>query len=238
MFQLTALIVRGPVGSGERFIISLERVMICQDDIRGALFCVEDFVRSPYFTQRNLFSDSGVAMLAESAAFCDSITSVAVFEPWSHVETVSRSQVVAEVCACVNQAVDRRRAVQDSQEQWYTVGCIRPSSEDSGSRSTVRISNIVQRGRVEGVPASAPSLSTPCRSNLRVSSGTSRKRKFSRSPVKRRFEIASSFSSFQRLGVVEDLGFSAALDHQQSCRKSGRSGRKRRAALVFQGGLP
>ena len=36
-------------------------------------------------------------MLTESAAVCDSITNSAVFEPWSHVETASRSRVVAEV---------------------------------------------------------------------------------------------------------------------------------------------
>ena len=52
-------------------------------------------------------------MLAESAAICDSITRSAVFEPWSHVESAFSAQVVAEVCACVNQAVDRRRAVED-----------------------------------------------------------------------------------------------------------------------------
>ena len=72
-------------------------------------------------------------MLAESAAVCDSITNSAVFKACSHVETASRSQVVAEVCACVNQALDRRRAVKDSQEQWYAVGGIRPSSDDSAS---------------------------------------------------------------------------------------------------------
>ena len=55
-------------------------------------------------------------MLAETAAICDSITNSAVFDPWGHVETASRSQLVAEVCACVNQAVDKRKAVKYSQE--------------------------------------------------------------------------------------------------------------------------
>ena len=191
MFQLTALIVGGPVTSGERFIINLKRVMICEDEVRGALLCVHDFARSPHFTQRNFFSHSGIAVLAEIAAICDSITSSAVLEPWSHVETVSRSQMVAEVCACVNQPVDRRRAVKDSQEQWYAVIGIRPSSEDSAPRSGVTISKNVGEGRVEYVPLSVPPLSTPGPKNLRVSSGKSRKRKISRSPVKRRFPIAS-----------------------------------------------
>ena len=171
-----------------------------------------DFVKSPHFTQRNFFSESGVAMLAESAAICDSITSSAIFEPWSHLETLSCSQAVTEICACVNQAVDRRKAVKDSQEQWYPVGGIRPSSEDTASRSGVRISNIVEEGRVEYISVSDPSLNTPGLSNLRVPSGKSKKRKISRSPFKRRFKIASPPTSSQRLGVVKELGFSAALN--------------------------
>ena len=193
VFQLTALIVRGPVASGKQFIINLERVKFCEDELRGALFCLKDLLRNPHFTQRYFFSDSGITMLAEFAAICDSITSSAVFELWSHVETVFRSQVVAENCACVNQVVDRRRAVKDSQEQWYAVGAIRPSSEDSASRSSVKISNIVEEGRFEYVLVSVLSSSTPGHSNLRVSSGKSRKRKNSRNPDKRRFEIASPF---------------------------------------------
>ena len=176
-------------------------------------------MRSPYFSQRNFISDSGVTMLAESAAICDSITISAVFEPWSHMETSSRSQMVTEVCACMNQAGDRRRAVKDSQEQWYAVGGIRVLSEDSASRSAVRISNIVEEGRVEYVHVRAPSVSVPGLSSLRVSSGKSKKGKISRSPVKRHFEIASPRLSSQQHLVVEDLGFNAALDRQQSCKK-------------------
>ena len=212
--------------------------MICEDEVRGALLCLQDFVRSPHFTKRNFFSDSGVTMLAESAAIRDSITNSAVFEPCSHVETASRSQVVAEVCACVNQAVDRRRAVKDSQEKWYAVGGIRPTSEDSASRSGVRSYNILEEGRVEYVSVRAPSVSVPGPSNLRVSSGKSKKRKISRNPVKRRFEIASPPLSSQQHRVVEDSGFSAALDRQQSCKKSWRSGRNRKTAPNFRGGLP
>ena len=130
--------------------------MIYEDVVRGALLCVHDFVSCPHFTRRSFFSDSGIAMLAESAAICDSITNSAVLEPWSHVEISFRSQVVAEICACLIEAVDWRRAVKDSQEQWCAVAGTRPSSEDSASRSGVRISNIVEEGRAEYVPVSAP----------------------------------------------------------------------------------
>ena len=238
VFQLTALIVRGPVTCGGRFIINLDRVMICEDEVHSAILCVQDFTRSPHFTQRKFFSDSRIAMLAESAAISDRITHSAVFEPWSHVETRSRCQVVANVCGFVNEALDRRRVVKDSQEQWYAVGGIKPSSEDSTSRSGVRILNIVKERRVEYVPVHVPSFISPGPSNLRVSSGKSKKRTISRSPVKRRFEIASPPPASQQHRIVEDLSFSAALDRQQSCKKSRRSERKRRAAPVFHGGLP
>ena len=212
--------------------------MICKDEVQSVILCIRDFVRSPHFTQRSFFSDSGIAMLTESAAISDRITHSAVFEPWSHVETTSCSQVVADVCGCVSEALDRRRMLKDSQEQWYAGGGIRPSSEDSTSRSCVRISNVVEEGRVEYVPVRAPSASVPGPSKLCVSSGKTRKRSTSRSPVKRRFEIASPPPASQQHRLVEDMSFSAALDHQQSCKKSRRSERKRRAAPVFQGGLP
>ena len=208
-----------------------------EDEVQSAFLCVQDFVRSPHFTQRSFFSDSGIAMLTESAAMSDRITHSALFEPWSHVETTSRAQVVADFCRCVSEALDRRRVLKDSQEQWYALGGLRPSSEDSASRSGVRISNFVEEGRVEYVPVRAPSASVPGPSNLRASSGKSRKRSISRSPVKRRFEISSPPPASQQPRLVEDLSFSSALDRQLSCKKSRRSERKRRAAPVFQGGL-
>ena len=165
-------------------------------------------------------------MLTESAAMSDRITHSAVFDPWSHIETTFRSQVVADVCGCVSEALDQRRMLKDSQEQWYAVGGIRPSSEDSTSRSGVRTSNVVEEGRVEYVPVRAPSASVPGPSNLRVSSGKSRKRSISLSPVKRRFEISSPPAASQQHRLVEDLRFSAALDRQPSCKKSRRSERK------------
>ena len=177
-------------------------------------------------------------MLNEFAAISDRITHSALFEPWSHVETTSRSQVVADVCGCVSEALDRRRMLKDSQEQWFAVGGIRLSSDGSTSRSGVRISKVVEEGRVEYVLVRTPSTSVPGPSNLRVSSGKFRKRSISRSPVKRRFEISSPSPTSQQHRLVEDVSLSAALDRQHSCKKPRRRERKRRATPVFQGGLP
>ena len=110
-------------------------------------------------------------MLTKSMAISDSITTNAVYEPWSHVQTPSRSKVIAEVCASVNRAAARRMAVQESQEQWYVVGGVRPSSEVSESRCGVRISNIVEQGRNEYIPVLALSFSAPGTRSMRASSG-------------------------------------------------------------------
>ena len=138
----------------------------------------------------------------------------------------------------MNEALDRRRVVKDSQEQWYAVGGIRPSSEDSTSRSGVRISNVVEEGRVEYLPVRAPFLILLVPVTYVFRLGKPKKRTIGRSPVKRRFEIASPPPASQQHRIVEDLSFSAALDRQQSCKKSRRSERNRRAAPVLQGGLP
>ena len=69
------LVISGPATHGEKFTISLDRVAIKEEEVRGVLFCVQDFFRSPYFTQKSFFSESGMTMLSESVAIADSITS-------------------------------------------------------------------------------------------------------------------------------------------------------------------
>ena len=110
--------------------------------------------------------------------------------------------------------------------------------EDLTSRSGVRISNIVEEGQNEYVAVRVPFPNSPGPSNLRDSSGKSKRRTICRSPVKRRFEVASPPPASQQHRIVEDSSFSAALDRQQACEKSRRCERKRRVASVFQGGLP
>ena len=93
IFQLTTLVIRGPATHVEKFIICLDGVAINEEEMRGVLICVQDFVRSPHFTQRSFFSESGLTMLFESVAIADSITSSRVYARgvlWSqHVRTRS-----------------------------------------------------------------------------------------------------------------------------------------------------
>ena len=228
--------IRGSTTPGEAFSISLDRVAINKEEVRGVLLCVQDFVRSPHLTQRNFFSETGSIMLSESVAIADSIASSPVYAPWSVVASASASQVIADMCACWNRVVLRRHSARDTSERWYHGGT--PRSE-TASMPGVRISDVVEEGRVEYVPVGTPALGSPGPSKTR-SPSSKRKRKITRSLVKlpRRFEVPSPPASPPRRSLVEDPGFASALAASTSRGKSRRSGRDRRAAPVFQMGFP
>ena len=90
--------IRAPLTSGKKRLISLDRVAIDEVEVRGVLFGGQDFVRRPHFTQPNFSSDSIAAMLTESAAVCDTITTSAVCSPWNPAGTTSSCQVISDLC--------------------------------------------------------------------------------------------------------------------------------------------
>ena len=238
-FQLTALALRGPLASGENFNANLDRVAIREDIVRGVLLCVQDFVRDPVFTQRSFFSETGVEMLSEAAATSDSITSSSLYVPWSAVETDSSARIISDLKTSFEKAVERRRVVKDTSEQWYRLGAVRPSSGESSSQYGVRISTVVEEGHVDYAPVAAPSRIVASQSR-RLSSPGKWKKKVSHSPVKirRQFEVSSPSVSSRKRTVIDDSNFAAALTTESPRGKTRKSGRDRKAAPFFQGGMP
>ena len=239
VFQLAALALRGPLPSGEKFTVKLDRVAIREDQVRCVLLCVQEFVRDPVFTQRSFFSETGVEMLSEAAAISDSITSSSVYVPWSSVESESSARIISDVKTCFNKALERRRLVKDASEQWYRLGAVRPSSGESSSQYGVRISTVVEEGKVDYVPVAAPSRKVTGQSR-RVTSPGKGKKKVSDSPVKvrRQFEVSSPPVSSRKRTVIDDPNFAAALTTESLRGKTRKSGRDRKAAPIFQGGMP
>ena len=235
VFQLTTLVIRGPPTYSEKFTVSLDRVAIKEEEVRGVLFCVQDFVRSPHFTRRSFFSEFGLTVLSESVAIADSITSSPVYAPWIVVESASASQVITDLCACLDRVVLRRRTAKDTSERWYHGGTPRSKTP---SRPGVRIPDVVEEGSVEYVPVAPPALGPPGLRKIR-SSSSKWKRKITRSPVKlpRRFEVWSPPASLQRQSLVEDPSFASALAAPVYHGKSRRTGRDCRAGPVFQMGF-
>ena len=239
VFQLTALALRGPPPSGEKFTVCLDRVAIPENIVRGVLLCVQNFVRDPVFTQRSFFSEAGIEVLSEAAAISDSITSSSVYVPWSTVESESSARIISDLKTCFEKVLERRRVVKDTSEQWYRLGAVRPSSGESSSQCGVRISTVVEEGQVDYVPVAAPSRKVSSHSR-RPSSPGKGKKKVSHSPdkVHRHFEISSPPVSSRKRTVTDDPNFGAALMTEFPRGKTRRSGRDRKAAPIFQGGMP
>ena len=236
VIQLTTLLIRGPSNQGEKIILSFDRVAIKEEEVRNVLQCVQDFVRSPHFTQRSFFSESGLTLLSESAAIADSITYSLVYAPWIIVESACPSQVITDLRACWERVLLRRRLAKDPSERWYQGSTPR---NETASRPGVKFSDIVEEAGVEYVPLVLPSLGPPGPSKIR-SSPSKRKTKISRNPMKlpRRLEISSPPASPKRRSIVEDPSLASTLAAQASRGKSRLSGRDRRAGSVLQKGSP
>ena len=175
-------------------------------------------------------------MFSESVAIADSVTSSPFNAPWSVVQSACPNQVITDLCACWDWVVLRGRTVTDTSERRYHGGTPRSKT---ASGAGARISDVVEEGRVEYVPVSAPALGPAGPSKLR-SSPSEWKRKISRRPMKlpRRFDISSPPASPPKRFSLEDLPSASALAPPASRGKSRRSGRDRRAAPVFQMGFP
>ena len=158
VFQLSVLVIRGPATCGEKFPFSFDLVAIKEEGVRGVLLHVHIFVWSPNFTQRSFLSDSSLAMLSESVAFADSITSSPAYAPWSIVETACAGPVVTDLRAGWDRVVLRRHTAKDTSERWYHGGT---SRSETALRPGVRFSDVVQEGLFKHVPVASPALGPP-----------------------------------------------------------------------------
>ena len=98
------------------FTVIVDRVASREEVVHGVMLCVQDFVRDPVFTQRSVFSETGVAMLSEAAAISDSITSSTFYAPSSEVESKLSGPIIADLETCFERALDRCRVVKDTSE--------------------------------------------------------------------------------------------------------------------------
>ena len=217
----------------------LDRVAIPENIVRGVLLCVQDFIRDPVFTQRSFFSETGVEMLSKAAAISNSITSSSVYVPWSAVESESSARSISDLKTCFEKVLERRRMVKATSEQWYRLGAVRPSSGESSSQYGVRISTVVEEGQADYVPVAAPSHKVASHSRQLSSPGKGKK-KVSHSPVQVRhqFEVSSPPVSSRKRTVTDDPNFTAALISDSPRGKTRKSGRDRKAAPIFRGGMP
>ena len=221
--------VKGPSELRPVFTVSLDGVAIDHQQVKGAVACVQDFVRHLLFTQRSFFSETGISMLNTAVTAADAVRNSDRFDPWG-ATGVEAGPDIADLKSCREKILSHRKAVKDTRERWFSAETVASSAvSESAPRTTVRISDVVEVGDVQYV-AEHEKLGLPCCSRSTSSPGKSKKRQTSLSPgvSKKKFSVASP--------SVSRPSFKSAL--QKSFEKSGakRSGRDRRNAPVFQGG--
>ena len=219
--------VKGPSEVHPVFTVSLDGVAIDHEKVKGAVACVQDFVRHPSFTQRSFFSETGIGMLNNAVTAADAVRSSAHFDPWGAIG-VEAGPVIIDLKSCREKILSQRKAVKDTRERWFSDETVASSAVgESAPKTTVRISDVVEVGDVQYV-AEHEKLGLPCCS--RSIPGKGKKRQSSASPgvTKKLFSVCSP--------SVSRPSFESAL--QKSFEKSGtrRSIRDRCNAPVFQGG--
>ena len=170
---------KGPSELHPVFIMSLDGVAIDHEKVKGAVACVQDFVRHPLFTQRSFFSETGISMLKTAVTAADAVRNSDRFDPWGAIG-VEAAPVIADLKSCHEKILSQRKAVKDTRERWFSAETVASSVvSESAPRTTVRISDVVEVGDVQYV-AEHEKLGLPCCS--RSSPGKGKKRQSSVSP--------------------------------------------------------
>ena len=182
--------VKGPSEVHPVFTVSLDGVAIDHEKVKGAVACVQDFVRHPSFTQRSFFSETGIGMLNNAVTAADAVRNSARFDPWGAVN-VEAGPVIIDLKSCREKILSQRKAVRDTRERWFSAETVASSVVgESAPKTTVRNSDVVEVGDVQYV-AEHEKLGLPCCS--RSSPGKGKKRQSSASPgvTKKQFSVCS-----------------------------------------------
>ena len=144
IFQLTALVVKGPSKLNPVFTVLLNGVAISHKKMKGAVESLQDFVRHPLFTERNFFSETGNSMLNSAVTAADAVRNSSKFDPWRAIG-VDAGPAIADLKSGRDKIVSRRKAVKDARERWFGAVTVASSaSVEAAPTTTVRISDVVQ----------------------------------------------------------------------------------------------
>ena len=99
--------------------LSLNGVAIDHQQVKGAVACVQDFVRYTLFTQRNFFAETGISMLNTAVTAADAVKNSSKFDTWGAID-VEAGPVIANLKSCREKTVSRRKAVRDTREHWFS----------------------------------------------------------------------------------------------------------------------
>ena len=162
---MTTLFLREAVEELPAFTVSLNGIALHRRVVEKSIACLQDFVRSPRFTQRDFFSDSGIHLLVSAVNAAGSIRDQSTCEPLANVLAESYEATLFDLKKAYDAVVVRRKDARDTSERWYGVRSVESSEVGEPScRAGVRISDVVEVGRVEYLSESVPARDQPCSS--------------------------------------------------------------------------
>ena len=107
IFQLTALVVKGPSELHPVFTVSLNGVAVSHERVKGAVACVQDFVLHPLFTQRYFFSETGISTQNTAVTPADAVRNSSKFDPCGAID-VEAGPVIADLKSRREKNLSRR----------------------------------------------------------------------------------------------------------------------------------
>ena len=176
LLDLSTDIISDPSELHRVFTVSLDGVAIEHEQVKGAVACLQDFVRHPLFTQRNFFSETEISMLYTAVTAADAVTNCSKFDAWGAID-VEVGPVIADLKSCREKIVSPRKAVKDTRERWLSAETVASSAVgETAPRTTVRISDVVEVGDVQyvaeheklGLPCCSLSASSPAKTKKRT----------------------------------------------------------------------
>ena len=82
---MTTFFLRDSVEELPVFTVSLNGIALNRRVVETSFACVQSFVRSPRFTQRDFFSDSEINLLASAVNAAGLVRDQSTCEPWANV---------------------------------------------------------------------------------------------------------------------------------------------------------
>ena len=240
---MTTLFLRDSFEELPAFTVSLNGNALSRRLVEKSIACIQDFVRSPRFIQRDFFSDNGINLLVSAIDAAGSMRDQLTCEPWANVLPDGYEATLVDLKKAYDVVVVRRKEARDTSERWFGVRSVESSKVGEPScRARVRISNVVEVGQVEYLSGSVPARDQPYGSTTvspRSPGKGKRKRSVTPCPAaspKRLFEFDDESIILPKgRGVYfEDPNFECALESQEKTAASRWSGRSRRAAPIFQ----
>ena len=165
LFQITTLFLRDSVEELPAFTVSLNGVALNHRVVEKSIACIQDFVRSPRFTQRDFFSDNGISLLVSAVNVAGSIREQSTCEPWANVLPEGYEATSVDLRKAYDAVVVRQKEARDTSARWFGVRSVESSEVGEAScRGGVRISDVVVVVQVEYLSESVPARDQLCNS--------------------------------------------------------------------------